>query len=96
MDEKILNRLSHDGPLQTLSIIELQLDRNPLTIDPQPNLRVRAWVRFGTTPVRVSMLSSVGGQRKPAESNSKPGAERTAVGYGRARWTNTLVETRAR
>jgi hypothetical protein len=53
MDARILERVSHDGPLQTLSPGELELDRHPLTITPRPEA-VTAWVRFGETPVRVS------------------------------------------
>lgn len=52
MDERILERVSSDGPLQTLTPGELELDRHPLTITPRPE-PVRAWVRFGDTPVRV-------------------------------------------
>lgn len=52
MDARILERVSRDGPLQTLSPGELELDRQPLTITPRPE-PVQAWVRFGDTPVRV-------------------------------------------
>jgi hypothetical protein len=52
MDARILQRISTDGPLQTLSPAELELDRLPLTIAPRPE-KVRAWVRFGDTPVEV-------------------------------------------
>jgi hypothetical protein len=52
MDARILQRVSRDGPLQTLSPAELELHRLPLTVDPRPR-RCRAWVRFGATPVRV-------------------------------------------
>ena len=30
----------------------------PLTIDPQPCRRVKAWVRFGDTPVRVDAVAA--------------------------------------
>lgn len=53
IDERILERHIVDaGPLQTLRPEELELDRRPLTIDPQPK-PCRAWVRFGATPARV-------------------------------------------
>lgn len=52
MDARILERVARDGPLQTLSADELELDRHPVTITPLPEA-VRAWVRFGDTPVRV-------------------------------------------
>ncbi|MBP2422205.1 hypothetical protein [Microbacterium imperiale] len=53
MDQRILERLARDaGPLQSLSREEIGLDDEPVTIDPKPK-PVRAWVRFGGTPVRV-------------------------------------------
>ncbi|TFV82151.1 hypothetical protein E4V99_14650 [Microbacterium sp. dk485] len=52
MDDRILERVSRDGPLQTLTPDELELEEHPLTITPRPE-PVRAWVRFGDTPVRV-------------------------------------------
>lgn len=52
MDERILERTAQDGPLQTLSASELQLDEVAVTTDPKPAI-VQAWVRFGTTPIRV-------------------------------------------
>lgn len=52
MNERILDRTTRDGPLQTLTAIELQLDKLAVTTDPKPE-RVRAWVRFGSTPVIV-------------------------------------------
>ncbi|WP_197535499.1 hypothetical protein [Microbacterium testaceum] len=53
MDQRILAQTAATaGPLQTLSPAELELDSEPVTIDPQPK-PVRAWVRFGATPLRV-------------------------------------------
>jgi hypothetical protein len=52
MDDRILQRISSDGPLQTLSDAELELDKLALTVTPKPE-KVRAWVRFGATPVHV-------------------------------------------
>lgn len=53
MDQRILERIARDaGPLQSLSREEIGLDSEPVTIDPQPK-PVRAWVRFGATPVWV-------------------------------------------
>ncbi|MCK6065742.1 MULTISPECIES: hypothetical protein [Microbacterium] len=53
MDERIIQRVADTaGPLQTLSSEELELEREPFTRDPQPK-PVRAWVRFGDTPVLV-------------------------------------------
>ncbi|WP_340638584.1 hypothetical protein [Microbacterium protaetiae] len=57
IDTKILDRVSGDGPLQSLTPAELALDREPLTIDPSPSRRVRAWVRFGDTPIRVEAVA---------------------------------------
>lgn len=53
IDQRILERLvATSGPLQSLSADELALDSEPVTIDPQPK-PVRAWVRFGSSPVLV-------------------------------------------
>ena len=53
MDARILDRIAATaGPLQSLTDREIGLDREPLTISPQPH-PVRAWVRFGSTAVRV-------------------------------------------
>jgi len=57
MAAKILDRVAHDGPLQSLTPAELQLDRMPLTVDPRPHRHVQAWVRFGTTPVQVDAIA---------------------------------------
>lgn len=53
--ERILERAAADGPLQRLTDTELELDRQPLTIDPHPK-PAKAWVRFGPTPVLVDAL----------------------------------------
>ncbi|NYE18022.1 hypothetical protein [Microbacterium immunditiarum] len=58
MDERILERVARDGELQTLSPLELQLNEAPLTIDPTPRRRVKAWVRFGSTPIQVDALAA--------------------------------------
>lgn len=52
MDKRVLDSLARSGPLATLTRMELGLDTRPVTIDPQPST-VRAWVRFGTTPIEV-------------------------------------------
>lgn len=52
MDARILERTAQEGPLQTLSPSELQLDEFAVTTDPKP-ATVQAWVRFGKTPIRV-------------------------------------------
>ncbi len=53
MDQRILERIARqDGPLQSLTREELELEREPFTRDPQPK-PVRAWVRFGETAVTV-------------------------------------------
>lgn len=56
MGERIIERfVATSGPLQTLSPDELELDRLPLTVYPQPQ-RVKAWVRFGPQHARVDAL----------------------------------------
>lgn len=53
MDTRVLERVAATGgQLQSLTDAELELDREPVTIAPQPR-PVRAWVRFGSTAVRV-------------------------------------------
>lgn len=52
MNQRILERLAKSGRLETLTGSELELDRLPMTKDPQP-ATVEAWVRFGGTPARV-------------------------------------------
>ncbi|WP_448256099.1 hypothetical protein [Microbacterium aurum] len=52
MNERILDKISRDGTLQTLTRMELELDKLAVTTDPIPH-PVSAWVRFGTVPVRV-------------------------------------------
>lgn len=57
MDRKILERIAAtSGPLQSLTSAELQLDTEPVTIDPKPK-PVRAWVRFGPTATLVEALA---------------------------------------
>jgi len=53
MDQRIVDQVAASaGPLQSLTKAELELDTEPVTIDPSPK-PVRAWVRFGATPVLV-------------------------------------------
>lgn len=60
MHARVDHRVSvaRDAKLQTLSPLELRLDETPLTIDPKPRRRVKAWVRFGDVPVRVDAIAS--------------------------------------
>ncbi|MBN9209372.1 MAG: hypothetical protein J0H96_12000 [Microbacterium ginsengisoli] len=51
--ERDIARLAERYPLQTLTKRELELDVLPVTTNPRPE-KVRAWVRFGPEPVRVS------------------------------------------
>ena len=58
MDQRIVERVAATaGPLQSLSREEIGLDTKPVTRDPQPKA-VRAWVRFGGTPVLVDATAS--------------------------------------
>lgn len=53
MEQRMLESFATTkGPLQTVSPAELELDRLPLTVDPQPK-KVRAWVRFGAKHAQV-------------------------------------------
>ncbi|RYH15229.1 MAG: hypothetical protein EON54_28820 [Alcaligenaceae bacterium] len=58
MNERALQVVARSGKLQSLSSLELRLDEVPLTIDPQPHRRIKAWVRFGDTPVRVDAVAA--------------------------------------
>lgn len=58
IDERALQVAARDQPLHTLTPLELCLDKVPLTVDPRPNRKVRAWVRFGETPVRVDAVAA--------------------------------------
>lgn len=52
ISDRILDGIARGGALETLTKIELELDTRAVTTDPQPGM-VRAWVRFGATPVMV-------------------------------------------
>lgn len=52
MDDRILQRMADEFPLQSLTDAELQRDILPITRDPQPKPCV-AWVRFGPHSVCV-------------------------------------------
>lgn len=57
VNERVLEVTARDAPLQSLTPMELRLDEVPLTIDPRPRRKVRAWVRFGNVPVRVDAVA---------------------------------------
>lgn len=57
-DEKYNARLAQQAPLQSLSPQELELDYQPVTKNPRPEI-VRAWVRFGPEPFRVNFAEAV-------------------------------------
>ena len=52
MDDRIMQSVTAEQPLQSRTEKELRLDVYPLTTSPQP-LEVLAWVRFGPYPMRV-------------------------------------------
>jgi hypothetical protein len=58
MNERALQVTARDAPLQTLTPLELRLDEVPLTVDPRPRRKVKAWVRFGETPVLVDAIAA--------------------------------------
>ena len=57
-NERILQTVARDQQLQSLTPVELRLDEVPLTVDPRPRRQVKAWVRFGETPVRVDAVAA--------------------------------------
>lgn len=52
MDDRILQGIAAEHPLQTLTPAELQTDTLPVTRDPQPK-QCTAWVRFGPHAAQV-------------------------------------------
>lgn len=58
VNERALQVVARGETLQTLTPLELQLDKVPLTVDPQPRRKVRAWVRFGNVPVQVDAIAA--------------------------------------
>ena len=52
INERILDGIAREGKLESLTKVELELDSRTVTTDPKP-AKVRAWVRFGSTPVIV-------------------------------------------
>jgi hypothetical protein len=58
MNERVMQTVSRNAKLQTLSGQELRLDEVPLTIDPKPRRKVRAWVRFGDVPLQVEAVAA--------------------------------------
>ncbi|MFJ6680206.1 hypothetical protein ACIQLK_13915 [Microbacterium sp. NPDC091382] len=58
MDARILQGIARDAPLQSLTPDELRLHEVTLTIDPKNLRKVKAWVRFGETPVRVDAVAA--------------------------------------
>lgn len=58
MNERALQVTAREAPLQPLTTAELRLGEVPLTVDPRPRRKVKAWVRFGETPVRVDAVAA--------------------------------------
>lgn len=58
MDDRILQRIAAENPLQTLTDSELRTDALPVTRDPQPK-PCKAWVRFGPHAVRVDAVVAI-------------------------------------
>ena len=55
MDNRILQRIAAENPLQTLTPHELRKDTLPVTRDPQPK-PCKAWVRFGPHATQVDAV----------------------------------------
>ncbi|MFF2486246.1 hypothetical protein ACFVSU_07605 [Microbacterium sp. NPDC058062] len=55
MDNKILQRIAEENPLQSLTPEELQQDTLPITRDPKPK-PCKAWVRFGPHAMLVDAV----------------------------------------
>jgi len=55
MDQRILERIAGEFPLQSLTDQEIRRDELPVTRDPRPK-RCRVWVRFGPHPMLVDAV----------------------------------------
>ena len=55
MDNRILQRIASEHPLQTLTDQELRKDTLPVTRDPHPK-PCKAWVRFGPHAMQVDAV----------------------------------------
>jgi len=55
MDQRILERIAAEYPLQSLTDKEIRRDELPMTRDPRPK-PCRAWVRFGPHPMFVDAV----------------------------------------
>jgi hypothetical protein len=55
MDQRILQRIAAEHPLQSLTDRELRKDVLPVTRDPRPK-PCRAWVRFGPQALQVDAV----------------------------------------
>jgi hypothetical protein len=56
MDARVLEKIMRSGDPLGLTDVELELDVQPLTRDPQPST-VTAWVRYPAAAVRVEALA---------------------------------------
>ncbi|AUG29572.1 hypothetical protein [Microbacterium hominis] len=52
INDRLVDVVARGAKLESLTDLELELDRLPITIDPLPK-PVSAWVRFDRIPVRV-------------------------------------------
>ena len=52
MDDRIVQRIAAENPLQSLTDHERRTETLPTTIDPQPK-RCSAWVRFGPHAMQI-------------------------------------------
>ncbi|WP_458040400.1 MULTISPECIES: hypothetical protein [Bacteria] len=55
MDDRILEKIAAEFPLQSLTDQERQAEELPITRDPKPK-RCRAWVRFGPHAMHVDAV----------------------------------------
>lgn len=83
MNEKALVTIARGAQLQTLTPTELRLGDVPLTVDPKPRRKVKAWVRFGDVPVRGTR-SPRGGHRTRSGSSSTWARPSIGAGCGSA------------
>jgi hypothetical protein len=77
MDDRIAQNAMNDHEPDTLTSNELQLDTEPLTKAPVPR-PVSAWVRYGTTPLRIDALAVAWTDYAVAIKWAAPGGEHHA------------------
>jgi len=86
--DRLMGQRINDGIMrgqhpETLTNAELQLDQEPLTRPPAPR-PVKAWVRYGTVPIRVDAMAVAWTEFAVAIKWESPDGEHHAWVWGSA------------